>query len=277
MLMPGRNYNSTEYRFGYQGSEKDDEISGTTGAHYTTFFRELDARIGRWWSVDPKSNLTPWESPYVSMGNNPIWHNDVMGDSVRLTKAFQSSKEWMSSYNLWSQSKTGKKFLKDYGEGGKFEAVSVVFGLKEEVLGASGTSSSYFVDKETGEEHGLASSTIYKNAPSIVSGNDSKQFYRVKMNFFPGGTPSTAEGFETIIHESQHLRMDRQTLITNKMTAPTYTQHDWMRKGGWYQERFDNFKNNKSYWYQDYLKEKETGKTKSEDEYIDKKVNGYQR
>ena len=48
------------------------------GNNYTTEFRQLDTRLGRWFSIDPKA--TPWESPYVSMGNNPIWRNDVFGD-----------------------------------------------------------------------------------------------------------------------------------------------------------------------------------------------------
>jgi len=68
------------YRFGYQGSEKDDEITGSSGTHYTTYFRELDTRIVRWWSLDPKTNQLPWESPYLSMGGNPIWFNDPLGD-----------------------------------------------------------------------------------------------------------------------------------------------------------------------------------------------------
>ena len=33
--------------------EKDDEVSGS-GNSYTTFYRQLDPRIGRWMSVDPK-------------------------------------------------------------------------------------------------------------------------------------------------------------------------------------------------------------------------------
>ena len=68
------------YRFGFNGQEKDDEVFGSTGTAYTTLFRPYDARLGRWWAVDPKTKLTPWESPYMSMGNNPIWHNDPLGD-----------------------------------------------------------------------------------------------------------------------------------------------------------------------------------------------------
>ncbi len=68
------------YRFGFNGQEKDDEITGVTGSHYTTHFRALDSRIGRWWSVDPKSSQLPWQSPYVTMGNNPIRMVDPDGD-----------------------------------------------------------------------------------------------------------------------------------------------------------------------------------------------------
>lgn len=66
-----------DFRFGYQGSEKDDEISGK-GNNITTRFRELDTRLGKWWALDPKKRAN--ESPYTSMGNNPILQNDILGD-----------------------------------------------------------------------------------------------------------------------------------------------------------------------------------------------------
>ncbi len=80
MAMPGRKFTSSStYRYGYQGSEKDNEISGE-GNTYTTHYRGLDVRLGRWWSTDPKEDLMPWQSPYVSMDNNPILLNDPDGD-----------------------------------------------------------------------------------------------------------------------------------------------------------------------------------------------------
>jgi len=81
MLMPERNFSSNIYIHGYQGSERDGEITETAG-NYTTFNRELDTRACRWWSVDSK--FSAWESPYVSMGNNPIVFNDIMGDTIRV-------------------------------------------------------------------------------------------------------------------------------------------------------------------------------------------------
>ncbi|MCB9361355.1 MAG: hypothetical protein H6588_08640 [Flavobacteriales bacterium] len=80
-IMPGRNYASNEYRYGFnKGSEKDDEITGVTGSHITTYFREYDLRLLRTWSIDPV--FQPWQSPYTSMDNNPIWYNDPMGDKA---------------------------------------------------------------------------------------------------------------------------------------------------------------------------------------------------
>jgi RHS repeat-associated protein len=65
-------------RFGYQGSEMDNELKDGANS-YTTFFRQLDPRLGRWMSIDPKVNQFPWQSPYCSMDNNPISLNDIFG------------------------------------------------------------------------------------------------------------------------------------------------------------------------------------------------------
>lgn len=41
-----------DYRFRFNGMEKDEEITGQTGSHYTAMFWEYDARIGRRWNID---------------------------------------------------------------------------------------------------------------------------------------------------------------------------------------------------------------------------------
>ena len=73
--MAGKNTNA--YKYGYQGSEKDNEVNSADGTSYTTEFRQLDPRLGRWFSVDPI--FQPWQSPYTSMDNNPIGLNDPKG------------------------------------------------------------------------------------------------------------------------------------------------------------------------------------------------------
>ncbi|MEX0812443.1 MAG: hypothetical protein WD048_09530 [Chitinophagales bacterium] len=78
MLMPGRVfYANSPYRFGYQGSERDDEIAKGL---YTTHFRQMDTRLLRWWSIDPKTASMPWQSPYMTMDGNPIVLDDKDGD-----------------------------------------------------------------------------------------------------------------------------------------------------------------------------------------------------
>ena len=80
MLQPGRHGNTTNYKYGYQGSELENEIKGE-GNSYTTHYRLLDPRLNRWLSIDPKR--TAFESPYSSMSNNPILYNDPYGDTIR--------------------------------------------------------------------------------------------------------------------------------------------------------------------------------------------------
>jgi RHS repeat-associated protein len=64
------------YRFSFQGQEKDDEISGT-GNSYTAEFWQYDPRLGRRWNVDPVDK--PWMSPYHAFSNNPILNIDPNG------------------------------------------------------------------------------------------------------------------------------------------------------------------------------------------------------
>ena len=59
--------------------ENDKEVNNGS---YTTPFRSLDARIGRWRSVDPADNLYYSWSPYNLSLNNPITNSDPTGATV---------------------------------------------------------------------------------------------------------------------------------------------------------------------------------------------------
>lgn len=71
-LLPGRNYSSDSYRFGFQGQVKDDEVYGATGTSYAFKYRMHDARVGRFWSLDPLASKYPFYSPYAFSGNRVI-------------------------------------------------------------------------------------------------------------------------------------------------------------------------------------------------------------
>ncbi len=69
------------YRFGFNGQEMDNEISGQTGTHTTAMFWEYDSRLGRRWNLDPKPQIGI--SDYACFGNNPIWFSDPLGDKFK--------------------------------------------------------------------------------------------------------------------------------------------------------------------------------------------------
>jgi len=85
MGMTERAYTAPQsgYRFGFNGQEGDDEVRGH-GNSLSTYFRQLDPRLCKWFSLDPKGSVD-W-SPYTSMNNNPIVFNDIFGDKIDPTK-----------------------------------------------------------------------------------------------------------------------------------------------------------------------------------------------
>lgn len=78
--MPGRTWKDPllTYRYGFNGKEKADDIYGS-GNWYSFEFREYDARIGRFITIDPIANNYPFQSPYVFAGNNPVAFIDILG------------------------------------------------------------------------------------------------------------------------------------------------------------------------------------------------------
>jgi RHS repeat-associated protein len=78
MLMPQRQYGSSWYRYGFNGKEMDNEVSGT-GNIYDYGFRIYNPRLGRFLSVDPLTKSYPWYTPYQFAGNKPITYIDLDG------------------------------------------------------------------------------------------------------------------------------------------------------------------------------------------------------
>ena len=68
------------YRYGFNGMEKDNE--NFEGA-YDFGARILDARLGRWMSVDPLVDKYPKISPYSFVANEPIIKVDPDGEDIK--------------------------------------------------------------------------------------------------------------------------------------------------------------------------------------------------
>jgi len=77
--MPGRKYNSAEYRYGFNGKEKDDEGEFGSITNYDYGFRIYNPAIGRFLSVDPLMKEYPTLTPYQFASNRPIDGIDLDG------------------------------------------------------------------------------------------------------------------------------------------------------------------------------------------------------
>lgn len=90
MQLEGRSWNSKEYRFGFQGQETENDMYGDGNA-YSYKYRMYDARIGRFFSVDPMTDKHPDYTPYAYCYNNPINYIDPFGlDTFNINVGNQS-------------------------------------------------------------------------------------------------------------------------------------------------------------------------------------------
>jgi hypothetical protein len=162
--LDGRTVSLEGYRFGYQGSEKDNEFKGE-GNSYTTEFRQLDTRLGRWLSVDPV--IQPWQSSYSSMDNGCIGRNDVLG---------KKSSDWVGKETIDAK---GKKTM-------NYSWVNKSFSNKEEAL-------------SQGYDEWLGKSGLLENG--ILSKGD-KVTYTGPISLFEDGTYKPGNYFDQPVIES---------------------------------------------------------------------------
>ncbi|GAA3944559.1 DUF4347 domain-containing protein [Chitinophaga oryziterrae] len=78
MQMPGRGFNSSKYRYGYNDKENDNEVKGD-GNQQDYGMRVSDPRLGRFLSVDPITAKYPELTPYQFASNRPIDGIDMDG------------------------------------------------------------------------------------------------------------------------------------------------------------------------------------------------------
>ena len=86
MVMEGNFYvhQGTDENYQYNGIEHSMVLGSSVGL---TTFRVHDAAIGGWWQVDPDAEMYAGLTPYNSMLNNPVLHNDPKGDNPLLIGA----------------------------------------------------------------------------------------------------------------------------------------------------------------------------------------------
>jgi RHS repeat-associated protein len=99
MQMPGRKYeNGTSYRYGFNGKEEDNEISGD-GNKLDFGSRIFDSRLVRWLSTDPLQAKYPFASPYNFVLNNPISFIDPDGKDIIIGENYANTHFWTTFLN----------------------------------------------------------------------------------------------------------------------------------------------------------------------------------
>ena len=128
MLVPNRYGSSENYRYGFNGKEKDDEFKGE-GNSYDFGARILDPRVGRWFATDKFEGKYPSFSPYVAFIDNPIFFVDPDGNDIEPWKwrwnilgvRFGPYYSLSSHYN--SDVKFDKTYQKMIGSSGIFKRI----------------------------------------------------------------------------------------------------------------------------------------------------------
>jgi RHS repeat-associated protein len=79
MTVPNRHDPGNNYRYGFNGKEKDNEVKGDDNS-YDFGARMYDPRVGRWFAPDKMEKKYADLSPYNFVNNNPILFIDYDGN-----------------------------------------------------------------------------------------------------------------------------------------------------------------------------------------------------
>ncbi len=120
--MLGRSYQGSEdYRYGFNGMEKDDEVKGD--ANSLDFgARIYDPRIGRWLGIDPQYYRAAGHSPYNFAQNNPIYFIDSDGEWVKIhTTRYYKNEEGDLKVKKWYHINKNTVFIEKKITAGNFK------------------------------------------------------------------------------------------------------------------------------------------------------------
>jgi len=125
--MPGRQYNSDSYRYGFQGQEMDNEIKGN-GNSVNFKYRMHDPRLGRFFAVDPLASSYPWNSPYAFSENRVIDAveleglekmvlSDSQGSQNTVETGPTSMKDQINQFESMPQSGPEESYISEFNDG----------------------------------------------------------------------------------------------------------------------------------------------------------------
>jgi RHS repeat-associated protein len=110
--LDGRTMQRDAYRYGFNGKEKLDVVSGE-GNEYDFGARMYNPRIGRWLSLDPLQKTYPSLSPYNFVANNPIIFKDEDGKVIVDPKTGEKVVKVDGTWKTASGGEVSKMFIKN--------------------------------------------------------------------------------------------------------------------------------------------------------------------
>ncbi|MCA6435100.1 MAG: hypothetical protein IM592_01370 [Bacteroidetes bacterium] len=114
--LPGRQWQSQAYRYGYQGQEKTTDAGNPW---YQFELRMYNQDIARWFAPDPYAQFV---SPYVAMGNNPVsgvdpdggWVNAAPAEGRRFLGQEQDQRDRANQSGAYSAEWVNKRYNNEY-------------------------------------------------------------------------------------------------------------------------------------------------------------------
>ena len=209
MTLPKRHGSTDDYRYGFNGKEKDNELRGENNSYDFGSRNIYDPRVSRFFATDPNMGDFSSRSPYNFAANNPIIFIDKDGENPILGKILFEAISFIRQ-NVTSEKVAIRQANKNKLTGETREAFLRKVGLYDGVLSA--------IDIKQQVKDGAADFV-----ESMIEWWDSKPF---QNNTFGQKTPSQIE--RTILGPdgiSRKKQVDQIiAIIENYDELPAYTQ-----------------------------------------------------
>ncbi len=243
MVMVGRGYvKSVGYRYGFGTQERSTEINENS---YTAEFWQYDARIGRRWNTDKRPNVSI--SPYNCFAGNPIWYNDIKGDTITGENGFDKA---AYRAGLVEHIDLLKKYKKDGLPGGMAVNEKNLNGKLNEMNAALNTFDALEARKDiivvrkgdaaTNPNEAWTNFNIAQNAPRVDIGTGVKDadFYLISHelqhveDYFNGGFSFAANGAGGILVDiyDEIGPNNRQEVLRSGIIAASPNPTVWTNK-----------------------------------------------
>jgi RHS repeat-associated protein len=209
------------YRYGFNGQEKVDEISGV-GNHNTvsSFGREeYDTRLGRRWNVDPVDQMSI--SNYACFGNNPISNVDPKGNTFYLQLYTQNELNFaLATLMVIASTKKGMEMIVDLN----YKTLKNYY--------------SHYAAKSETDDSKATSAVNFFNVFHVIHEMKHFHFY-FKVNEYCDANPGAAYymRFSKEELESKAVEMENYLSSVFNHSKQLYRKHYELTK--W--ERWDNF------------------------------------